>query len=66
MAGAKGTVTPGKGEGRGWTVDQSGPTRRASQELARLGGGELEIHGRNGRIREARTLGVKENRRSKV
>jgi hypothetical protein len=71
-------VLPEQGAGRGWVVDVSGPTppvatfktqreaiARARQELANLGGGELEIRGRNVRIREARTLGAKENRRSK-
>lgn len=78
MAGIKVIVSPEPGAGKGWIVDQAGPTppvatlrtqreaiARARDELARLGGGELEIRGRNGRIREARTLGVKENRRSR-
>jgi hypothetical protein len=71
-------VAPEPGTRRGWIVDQSGATppiatlptqreaiARARQELARLGGGELEIRRPNGRIREARTLGVEENRRSR-
>jgi hypothetical protein len=78
MAGIKVTVMPEAGKGRGWVVDMGEPvppvgtyrTQREAIEKARLqlealGGGELEIRGRNGRIREARTLGVKENRRSK-
>ena len=77
MAGVKVLVSPESGDGRGWTVAESGSTppvatlrtqreaiTRAREELARLGGGELEIRGRDGRIRESRTLGVKENRQS--
>ena len=78
MAGTKVIVAPQAGAGRGWVFDQAGRTppiatlrtqreaiARARQEPARLGGGELEIRGRNGRIRDGRTLGVKENPRSK-
>jgi hypothetical protein len=79
MAAIKVTVVPETGKGRGWVVDIGDPvppvgtyrTQREAIEKARLqlealGGGELEVRGRNGRIREARTFGVKENRRSPV
>lgn len=77
MARTKIIVAPEPGSKRSWTVGASGPSEPvattrtqaeaialAREELARLGGGELEIRGRDGRVREARTLGAKENRRS--
>lgn len=74
MPNVKMIVAPDRG--RGWTVSRAGDgavatarTQRdavaaAREQLASAGGGELEIRGRDGRIREARTLGAPENRRS--
>ena len=66
MAATKLIVIPQPGVGRrGWIVDQPGSTApiatletqgeaitRAREELARLGGGEIEIHLRYGGIRQ--------------
>ncbi len=57
MAPNKVMVTPEKGEGRGWTVDQSSPTPPIGTFRTQR---EAIV-----RARQARTLGAKENRRSK-
>jgi hypothetical protein len=73
MAANRRAITPKTGGG--WTVDggtggqthrtQAAAEKAARADLMRSGGGELVIKGRDGKVRDQRTIGRKDPRKSK-
>ncbi|MDQ6794317.1 MAG: DUF2188 domain-containing protein [Chloroflexota bacterium] len=73
MAGQKRVTVTSRAKG-GWTVEggasgthktQAAAIKAARAQLNRTGGGELQIKGRNGRVRAQSTIGRKAPRGSK-